>query len=77
VPESPRPEPARAQDAPLAAVSPELVLVDPELAERELARLTTRSLYDDLLDEVNALVDRALEETVVLPGLDSNQQPSG
>jgi hypothetical protein len=26
---------------------------------------------------VNALVDRALEETVVLPGLDSNQQPSG
>jgi hypothetical protein len=58
-------------------VSPELVLVDRELAERELARLHTASLYEDLLKEVNALVDRALEETVVLPGLDSNQQPSG
>ena len=58
-------------------VSPELVLVDPALAERERARLNTASLYDDLLKEVNALVDRALDETPVLPGLDSNQQPSG
>ena len=68
---------ARARAVELAAVSPELVLVDPELAERELARLNTTSLFDDLLREVNALVDRALEETLVLPGLDSNQQPSG
>jgi len=48
-------------------VSPELVLVDPELAERERARINTASLYDDLLQEVNALVDRALELTSELP----------
>jgi hypothetical protein len=77
VPELRRLEPARARDAALTEVSPELVLVDPVLAERELARLNTATLFDDLLQEVNRLVDRALEETLELPGLDSNRQLFG
>ena len=57
-------------------MSPELVLVDPELAERELARLNTASLYDDLLREVNTLADRALSQTSIRPRLGSNRQPA-
>ena len=43
----------------VAAVSPELVLVDRDLANWELARLNANALLEDLLEEVDALVDTA------------------
>jgi hypothetical protein len=48
-------------------VSPELVLVDPDLAECERLRLNREAVLDKvflraLLDEVEVLVQRALDE---------------
>jgi ABC-type molybdate transport system ATPase subunit len=54
-----------------ALVSPELVLVDPELAELERARLNKEALLagvlvQSLLDELEVFVDRAREEAAAV-----------
>jgi hypothetical protein len=54
-----------------ALVSPELVLVDPELAELERARLNKEALLagvlvQSLLDELEVFVERAREEAAAV-----------
>jgi hypothetical protein len=56
---------------PSALVSPELVLVDPELAELERARLRKEALLagvlvQSLLDDLEVFVEHAREEADVL-----------